>query len=256
MYHRTLSLLSIQIIPKMARRSSRLATSIPAPTASVPDENEKPAKTPRPPKKPITKTPAAASAKPPPKAAKSAKLEPDIIPFPSEEAFDEFLAENGATTPQGIWLKIAKKHTKIPTITYDQLIDTALCHGWIDGQRRSHCDSYFLQRVTPRRKGSLWSQRNVGKIAELTAKGRMRDAGLLEVRLAKDDGRWDKAYAGPKEMKAPEDLKEWLTSAQLDALEAMSSSARYSILWGIETAKKQETRQKRIDEAVALLSNL
>ncbi|CEJ83835.1 hypothetical protein VHEMI03275 [[Torrubiella] hemipterigena] len=254
MYRRALSLLTIHTIPKMARRSSRLASSIPAPTASAPDENEKPAKTSRPPKKAVTKsTTIKATPKASPKIA--TKLEPEIIPFPSEEAFDEFLAEKGTATPQGIWLKIAKKHTKIPTITYDQLIDTALCHGWIDGQRRSHCDSYFLQRVTPRRKGSLWSQRNVGKIAELTAKGRMRDTGLLEVRLAKDDGRWDKAYAGPKGMKPPADLKERLTNAQLDALEAMSSSARYSILWGIETAKKQETRQKRIDEAVVLLSS-
>lgn len=232
----------------MARRSSRLAAS----SATLNPPDEKPAATPTTTKKTTTAKPRTSTAKP--RAPKPVKTDPEIMPFPSEDAFDAFLTTHGPSTPQGIWLKIAKKHTNIPTITYDQLIDTALCHGWIDGQRRSHCDMYFLQRVTPRRKASLWSQRNVAKIADLTAKGRMREAGLREVRSAQEDGRWEKAYAGPKDMKVPEDLRGRLTTEQSKRLEEMPSAARYSILWGIETAKKSETRQKRIDEAVVLLT--
>lgn len=232
----------------MARRSSRIASAPAQPTQS-----------PHPP--PTSKI---AASKPAPKAKvkvqkstapkpNPTKTEPAIVPFASEAALDTFLAENGSSTPQGVWAKLAKKQSGIPSVTYDQLIDTALCHGWIDGQRRSHCDTYFLQRVTPRRKGSMWSQRNVTKITQLMDKGRMREAGLKEVQLAKEDGRWDNAYAGSKDMAIPKVLDERLDDKGREKLKGMASMERYSIFMGLQTAKKEETKAKRLEAAVTLL---
>lgn len=221
----------------MARRSSRIASAATEPTIS-PD--------PAPASKPKIKKTTAPKPKP-------TKTEPAIVPFSSQDAFDTFLTTHGLSTPQGIWAKLAKKQSGIPSMTYDQLIDTALCHGWIDGQRRSHCDVYFLQRVTPRRKGSMWSQRNVAKITQLMDQGRMRETGLKEVQMAKDDGRWDDAYAGPKGMAIPKALDERLNDKAREKLKGMASMERYSIFFGLHSAKKEETKQKRLDAAVALL---
>ena len=110
--------------------------------------------------------------------------------------------------PDGVWLVLAKKGTTEPTtLTYAQALDEALCSGWIDGQKRSRDAATFLQRFTPRRKASLWSERNIGLVATLTAAGRMRDRGQAEVDRAKADGRWDRAYAGAATATVPEDLQ-------------------------------------------------
>jgi uncharacterized protein YdeI (YjbR/CyaY-like superfamily) len=99
------------------------------------------------------------------------------------------------TQPDGVWLKIAKKAAGIPSVTYDEALDVALCYGWIDGTRRAYDYSHFIQRFTPRRPRSQWSKRNIGKVAILTAAGRMQSAGLAQVEVAKSDGRWDVADA-------------------------------------------------------------
>ncbi|KAF1733321.1 hypothetical protein CRV24_007220 [Beauveria bassiana] len=164
----------------------------------------------------------------------------------------------GVTAP-GIWLKIAKKSSMIPSVTYDEAIDEALCCGWIDGQRRRALDNdnddaryYFLQRFTPRRRRSTWSQRNVDKVAALAAvAGRMLPAGLAEVDAAKADGRWEKAYAGSATMEVPADFRALLDERPRAAKvfdDEMSKAARYTFLQRLQTVKKEETRTRKMAE--------
>ena len=117
-----------------------------------------------------------------------------IVSFASAGLWEEWLAEHH-TQPDGLWVKIAKKSSGIPTVTYDEALDAALCYGWIDGTRRTYDDTHFIQRFTPRRPRSQWSVRNIEKVAALTAAGRMQPSGLAQVEAARLDGRWDDAYA-------------------------------------------------------------
>jgi uncharacterized protein YdeI (YjbR/CyaY-like superfamily) len=112
-----------------------------------------------------------------------------IFPYETSRAWEEWLADSHANSP-GIWMKIAKKSSGIPTITYQEAVEVALCFGWIDGQRKSADGQWFLQRFTPRRSKSNWSEINREKVAKLTKEGRMQAAGLAEVERAKADGRW------------------------------------------------------------------
>ncbi|KAF5714156.1 hypothetical protein FGLOB1_3656 [Fusarium globosum] len=181
---------------------------------------------------------------------------PETKLFPTPSAFESYLSLNHATNTTGLWLKIAKKTSPIPSITYDQALDTALCYGWIDGQRKSHDASHFIQRFTPRRKKSLWSQRNVNKVADLTAAGRMTPAGQAEVDAAMDDGRWEKAYSSSSNAIVPEDFQNALegNEAAGEFWTGLSRTKRYSFLWRLETAKRPETRRKRIEQFVELLA--
>lgn len=156
----------------------------------------------------------------------------------------------------GILLKISKKGCDIPSVTYDEAVDTALCFGWIDGQRKSHDESHFLQRFTPRRKASIWSKRNVEKVGTLVAAGRMRAAGEAEIAAAKADGRWEKAYAGSRTITVPEDFETALKRNRRakNYFDTLGKTKRFAFLWRIETAKRPETRKKRIDEFVAVLA--
>lgn len=144
----------------------------------------------------------------------------------------------------------------IPTVTYQEGIDEALCCGWIDGQRKSFDERYFLQRFTPRRRKSLWSRRNVEKIAALTAAGRMTPAGTAEVDAAKGDGRWEKAYAGAATIEVPDDFRAAL-DARPDAartFDGLTKAARYPFLHRLCTVKKEETRTRKMAEFVELLA--
>ncbi|KAF5566173.1 hypothetical protein FNAPI_1290 [Fusarium napiforme] len=132
---------------------------------------------------------------------------PETKLFPTPSSFESYLSQNHSTNQSGLWLKIAKKNSPIPSITYDQALDTALCYGWIDGQRKALDATHFIQRFTPRRKKSLWSQRNVDKIAVLIAAGRMKPAGLAEVDAAREDGRWERAYSSSSNVTVPEDFE-------------------------------------------------
>lgn len=159
-------------------------------------------------------------------------------------------------TSDGVWLVLAKKGTVEPTsLTYAQALDEALCSGWIDGQKRSHDAVTFLQRFTPRRARSMWSQRNVEHVARLVAEGRMRPRGQGEVDRARADGRWDRAYAGSATMTVPDDLAAALAAvpAAGEAFSALSSQARYSVLHPVVTAATAQTRARRIERAVAAL---
>lgn len=159
--------------------------------------------------------------------------------------------------PAGVWLVLAKKGTTAPTsLTHDQALELALCHGWIDGQVRRRDAHTFKQRFTPRRARSAWSQRNVAIVERLTADGQMHPAGLAQVERAKADGRWAAAYAGAASIEVPADLVQAL-AADADAaamFEQLNAQNRYAVLYRIETAKRAETRARRIEQYVAMLS--
>jgi uncharacterized protein YdeI (YjbR/CyaY-like superfamily) len=177
-----------------------------------------------------------------------------VLAFESDAHWEAWLQEHHATS-DGVWVKIAKKGSGIPTVAYPEVLDTALCFGWIDGQRKALDDRYFLQRFTPRRARSRWSQINRDKVAALTKAGRMRPAGLAEVERAKADGRWDAAYAGVRTMEVPDDLQREL-DARPDAaafFATLNSQNRYSILYRLHDAKRPETRARRLAKFVAML---
>ena len=171
-------------------------------------------------------------------------------------AWREWLANHHAD-PTGVWLVLAKKGTEKPTsLTYDQALDEALCHGWIDGQAGRRDEATYRQRFTPRRRRSAWSKRNTGIAERLIAEERMHPAGHAEVERAKADGRWEAAYAGPASMEVPPDLAEALAAEpKAQAMfEALNSQNRYAILYRIATAKRAETRARKIEQFVAMLS--
>lgn len=158
----------------------------------------------------------------------------------------------------GLWLKIAKKDAGIPSVTYAEALDVALCHGWIDGQKKGLDAQFFLQRFTPRRARSTWSKINVAKIDSLVAAGRMRPAGLREVEAAKADGRWDAAYDGAKSMDVPPELAEALALAKHRKAKAffdtLDKTNRYAVCWRVQTAVKPETKRARVEKLVAMLA--
>ena len=171
-------------------------------------------------------------------------------------AWRTWLAEHHAD-PVGVWLVLAKKGTEKPTsLTYDQALEEALCHGWIDGQAGRRDDATYRQRFTPRRRRSAWSKRNTGIAERLIAEDRMRPAGHAEVQRAKADGRWEAAYAGPASMEVPADLAEALAAEpKAQAMfEGLNSQNRYAILYRIATAKRADTRARKIEQFVAMLS--
>ncbi len=156
-----------------------------------------------------------------------------------------------------MWLVLAKKGTTEPTsLTYAQALDEALCEGWIDGQKRSRDAATFVQRFTPRRRASVWSKRNVGIAGQLIAAGRMRPAGLSEIERAKADGRWAAAYSGQANATVPDDLAAALAAnPEASAMFATLNGAnRFAVLFRVETAKRPETRARRVEQLVAMLA--
>jgi uncharacterized protein YdeI (YjbR/CyaY-like superfamily) len=178
-----------------------------------------------------------------------------VMSFESTDAWDAWLAAHHADSP-GLWLKIVKKGAAGRTISYSEALDVALCHGWIDGQKGRYDDDYWLQRFTPRKPSSKWSKINTERVAALTASGRMRPAGLREVERAQADGRWEQAYESQSRVTVPEDLARALAANERarEFFATLDSANRYAILYRIGAAKKPETRAKRIDTYVAMLS--
>ncbi|HCT78761.1 MAG TPA: hypothetical protein DGT23_19810 [Micromonosporaceae bacterium] len=179
-----------------------------------------------------------------------------MIPFATQAEFEAWLSEHHETETE-VWIKYAKKGTGIPTITYAEALDVALCYGWIDGQSKGLDEQYFMQRYTPRTKRSKWSKINCGKATALIEAGKMRPAGLRQVELAKADGRWDAAYASPANATVPEDLQQAL-DANPDAaafFATLDGRNRYAILHRTHDAKKPENRARRIDKFVTMLAN-
>lgn len=176
------------------------------------------------------------------------------LPFASASVWEEWLAEHHAAA-DGVWLMVAKKASGIASVTHDEALDVALCYGWIDGQGKTFDDTYYLQKFTPRRSKSLWSKRNIEKVAALTAAGKMQPAGLAEVEAAKRDGRWDAAYDSPKNMVVPDDFMQALGENEqaLAFFNTLNQANKYAIAWRLQTAKKPETRQRRFDALLAML---
>ncbi|HLH14793.1 MAG TPA: YdeI/OmpD-associated family protein [Solirubrobacteraceae bacterium] len=171
-------------------------------------------------------------------------------------AWRAWLAEND-DGGVGVWLVLAKKGTTEPTsLTYEQALEEALCHGWIDGQVRRRDERTFKQRFTPRRARSAWSQRNVQHVQRLLAEGRMRPAGLAAVERAKADGRWQEAYAGAASIEVPDDLERAL-AAEPEAkatFARLSGQNRYAILYRLQTARTPATRARRLAQYVEMLA--
>ena len=177
-----------------------------------------------------------------------------VIPFTSRDRWEQWLDEHHASSG-GLWLKIAKKGAGIESVSYAEALEVALCYGWIDGQKASFDDRYWLQRFTPRKAKSKWSKVNREKVRKLIEEGRMRPAGLREVERAKADGRWDAAYDPQSTAIVPDDLRRELerheTARKFFA--TLDRANRYAILYGIADAKRPETRARRIEKYVAML---
>lgn len=157
----------------------------------------------------------------------------------------------------GVWLKLAKKDSGIPSVTYEEALDVALCYGWIDGQKKGFDEKYWLQKFTPRGPKSIWSKINTEKAERLIASGEMKPAGLKAIEAAKQDGRWDAAYSSQKNISVPEDFQVALDkNKKAKAFFAtLKSAERYSFLFRIHNAKKPETRAKRIQQFVEMLES-
>jgi uncharacterized protein YdeI (YjbR/CyaY-like superfamily) len=183
-------------------------------------------------------------------------MEPVELTVADAAAWRRWLGEHHQTSA-GVWLVLARQGTTQPTsLTYEQALEEALCHGWIDGQARRRDDATYCHRFTPRRARSAWSKRNVDRIGRLQREGRMRPSGLAEVERAKADGRWDAAYAGQATMAVPADLAGALAAQpRAQAMFAiLTSQNRYAILHRISSAKRADTRARRIESFVAMLA--
>ena len=185
-----------------------------------------------------------------------ARLDVPTLIVSDAAAFRAWLDEKHDRS-EGVWLVLAKKGVARPTsLTYAQALEEALCQGWIDGQKRSRDDTTFAQRFTPRRRTSQWSKRNREIVEKLIAEDRMRPAGLAEIDQAKADGRWDAAYSGQAAASVPADLAAALSAnpAAKQMFAGLNGANRYAVLYRIETAKRPDTRARRIDQFVEMLA--
>lgn len=176
--------------------------------------------------------------------------------FETQQDWERWLAEHH-TAAQGVWLKMAKKATGISSVNYAEALESALCYGWIDGQKASFDDQCWLQKFTPRRAKSIWSKINCDKAMVLIAEGRMQAEGLRQVEQAKADGRWDVAYEGQSKITIPPELQSELDKNEQakEFFSTLDSRNRYAILFRIQTAKKAETRVARITKFIEMLAN-
>jgi len=183
---------------------------------------------------------------------------PDNVPtiaFETQQDWEAWLKEHHADT-RGIWLKIAKKEARSPSVSYAEALDSALCYGWIDGQKAAFDDKYWLQKFTPRTAKSIWSKVNCDKAEALIAEGRMQPAGLRQVELAKSDGRWERAYESQSKITIPDDFQSELDKnpKAKDFFNTLDSANRYAFLFRIHAAQKPETRSAKIQKFVEMLN--
>lgn len=177
-----------------------------------------------------------------------------IIAFASAQEWQTWLDAHGADAA-GLWLKIAKRAAGVPSVTYAEALEAALCVGWIDGQKGTYDDAWWLQRFTPRGPRSIWSKINVTAVEALTAAGRMQPAGLVAVAAAQANGRWAAAYDGQRTATVPADLQSALNASPpaATAWAGLSSAHRYAVLFRVHGAKRPETRARRIETYIAML---
>lgn len=177
------------------------------------------------------------------------------LTFLDQNEWENWLTQNGDTSA-GIWLRLAKKGAGQPTLTYEQALESALCHGWIDGQKQTESDECWLQRFTRRSAKSLWSRLNRDRAEALIAAGKMLPSGMREIEKAKEDGRWEAAYTSASNSVVPDDLQ-----AALDAnpkasafFATLNGRNRYAVLFRIQNAKKAATRARKIEEFIGMLN--
>ena len=178
-----------------------------------------------------------------------------IQSFKTSREWRSWLAKNYAKS-DGVWLRIFKKNSDVATVSYAEALDEALCYGWIDGQKKAYDTQSFLQRFTPRRPKSVWSKRNREHVARLIREKRMTPAGLAHVEAAKKDGRWDAAYDASSTMTVPADFLKELKRDK-DAyvfFKTLNRANTYAIAWRLQTAKKPETRARRMEKLLVMLS--
>lgn len=170
-----------------------------------------------------------------------------VLHFADLLGFERWLASQ-STENAGAWLKLAKKAAGVPTISRQEIIDAALCFGWIDGQAQPYDDAFSLIRVTPRRQRSSWSEINRNRALELIAEGRVRGAGMVQIDAARGDGRWENAYPAFSSAAPPPDLQVALDAdpAAAAAFAGLNKTKRYALILGILTVRRQETRDRKI----------
>jgi len=177
-----------------------------------------------------------------------------VIAFRDAAEFEAWLSEH-AGLQAGVWLKIAKKGSGVPSLTDDEAVDIGLCYGWISGQRKSLDKVYYLQKYVPRRPRSRWSQINVAKVAVLAAAGRMRPSGLAEVEAAKADGRWAAAYESQRDASVPPDLAAALAAhpQAAQSFDALGKTQQYALILKLLTARSATARAAQLRKALAAL---
>lgn len=182
------------------------------------------------------------------------KTDVPILSFKSQRDWANWLAKQHAAS-NGIWLRFFKKDSGVASVTYAEALDEALCYGWIDGRLDPYDEKSWLRRFTPRRPRSPWSKRNIEHVNRLTAAGRMKPAGLQEAEAAKKDGRWDKAYDPQGAMEMPADFLQALAKDKKAKafFESLSRANHYAIAWRLQTAKRPETRARRMQAILAML---
>ena len=186
---------------------------------------------------------------------KATKPDSPILSFNIVKELGSWMAKNHAVLPQGIWIRLFKKDSGIKAITYSEALDVALCYGWIDGQKNSYDTESWIQKFTPRRPKSIWSKRNREHIVRLEQSGKMKAAGIKQVEAAKADGRWEQAYDSPGNMVVPADfLIKLARNKKAEAFfKTLNKTNTYAIVWRLQTAKKTETRDKRMKEILEML---
>ena len=180
---------------------------------------------------------------------------PEARSFETADQLEKWLKANHATQRE-LWIRIYKKDSGTPTVTWNDCVVAALVWGWIDGQRKSLDEVSFLQRLTPRRARSNWSKRNREHAERLIAEGRMQPSGLAHVEAARQDGRWEKAYSGSSEMVIPDDFLEELRKNRpaQEFFETLDRGNLFVIYHRLQTARRLETRKKRIRDMLAQLA--
>jgi len=188
-------------------------------------------------------------------ASSDPKTAPAPQRFRDRRAWEAWLRAHHASS-EGVWLQLAKAGAEEPGLSYAEAIEVALCWGWIDGQKKGLDAQSWLQRFTPRRARSLWSKINRAKAEALLADGRMQPAGLAEMERARADGRWDEAYDGARTASVPTDLQAAFDANRraADFFATLDGANRYAVLWRVQTAKRPETRAKRIAMLVDMLA--
>ena len=178
-----------------------------------------------------------------------------LLSFDAVDKWEEYLSKNHEKIP-GVWLKFFKKKSGVTSINYAQALEVVLCYGWIDSKSKSLDEKSYMQKFTPRRSKSIWSKVNTANIDRLIKEKRMKPAGLKVVEEAKKDGRWSDAYDSPSTMEIPLDFMKELKKDKkaLEFFQTLNKTNVYAITWRLQTAKKPETRARRMAKLLEMLS--